>query len=74
MRPIVDAVKAQYQDRVAFFYLDANGDGRAAFEQYEFIGHPGYVLLRKDGSVAWSFLGLRSRDQFADEIEKVLGA
>lgn len=72
MRPIVDAVKAQYQDRVAFFYLDANGAGRAAFEQYELFGHPGYVLLRTDGSLAWKFLGLRSVAQFGVEIEQVL--
>lgn len=41
MRPIVDEVKRQYEDRVAFFYLDANGDGKAAFARYKFIGHPG---------------------------------
>lgn len=72
MRPIVDEVRAQYQDRVEFRYLDANGDGRDAFRQYGLLGHPSYVLLRQDGSVAWQFLGLRTREQFAAEIEKVL--
>ena len=74
MRPIVDEVKRQYEDRVAFFYLDANGDGKVAFARYEFIGHPGYLLLRKDGSEAWRFLGIRTQAQFAAEIEKMLAA
>ena len=34
--------------------------------------HPGYLLLRKDGGVAWRFLGVRTPAQFAVEIEKVL--
>jgi hypothetical protein len=72
MRPIVDEVRLQYQDRVAFSYLDATGDGKDTFERYEFIGHPGYILLRRDGSVAWRFLGQRTKAQFASEIERVL--
>lgn len=72
MRPIVDEVRAQYQDRVEFRYLDANGDGRDAFRQYGLLGHPSYVLLRSDGSVAWRFLGIRTREQLIAEIEKVL--
>jgi hypothetical protein len=72
MRPIVDAVKAQYQDRVQFSYLDANGDGKDAFARYEFVGHPGYILLRADGSEAWRFLGQRTPAQFATQIERVL--
>ncbi|BCX05002.1 MAG: hypothetical protein KatS3mg053_2940 [Candidatus Roseilinea sp.] len=72
MRPIVDEVRTQYQDRVEFRYLDANGDGRDAFKRYGLLGHPSYVLLRPDGSVAWRFLGYRTREQFIVEIEKVL--
>jgi hypothetical protein len=74
MRPIVDAVKARYQDRVQFSYLDANGDGKAAFEKYEFVGHPGYILLRKDGAEVWRFLGYRTQAQFVAQIEKALAS
>ena len=72
MRPIVDAVRERYQDRVTFVYLDATGNGRAAFEQYGLLGHPSYVLLRPGGSVAWRFLGYRTEEQFSAEIERVL--
>lgn len=72
MRPIVDEVKLQYQDRVNFAYLDATGDGKEAFARYEFVGHPGYIVLRPDGSEAWRFLGVRTPAQFAREIDKVL--
>lgn len=74
MQPVVDAVRAKYQDRVAFFYLDANGAGKPVAARYDFTGHPGYVLLRKDGSEAWRFLGQRTEAQFAAAIETVLAA
>jgi hypothetical protein len=72
MRPVVDEVRLQYQGRVAFAYLNANGDGKEAFALYGFVGHPGYILLRPDGGVAWRFLGVRTKVQFAREIERVL--
>lgn len=74
MQPVVDAVRAQYESRVAFFYLDANGAGKPVAERYDFVGHPGYLLLRKDGSEAWRFLGQRTQAQFATAIEAVLAA
>jgi hypothetical protein len=56
---------------VQFAYLDAAsaGDMMARYDQ---TGYPSYVLLRKDGSVAWSFLGSRTPAQFAAEVERVL--
>jgi thioredoxin-like negative regulator of GroEL len=71
MQPVVDGMRAQYGDRVQFAYLDAAsaGDMMARYDQ---TGYPSYVLLRKDGSVAWSFLGSRTPAQFAAEVERVL--
>jgi hypothetical protein len=40
--------------------------------RYDQTGYPSYVLIRKDGSVAWAFLGSRTPAQFTAEIEKVL--
>lgn len=71
MQPVVDQMRAQYGDRVKFVYLDAASAGEV-MAQYDQTGYPSYVLLRKDGSVAWAFLGARTPQEFAAQIEKVL--
>jgi thiol-disulfide isomerase/thioredoxin len=71
MQPVVDQMRAQYGARVQFVYLDAAGAGDV-MARYDQTGYPSYVLLRQDGSVAWSFLGSRTPQQFAGEIEKAL--
>jgi thioredoxin-like negative regulator of GroEL len=71
MQPVVDEMRARYGERVQFTYLDAASAG-AVMAQYEQTGYPSYVLLRKDGSVAWAFLGSRTAREFAAQIEKVL--
>jgi thioredoxin-like negative regulator of GroEL len=71
MQPVVDQMRAQYGDRVWFTYLDAASAGEV-MARYDQTGYPSYVLIRKDGSVAWAFLGSRTPAQFTAEIEKVL--
>jgi thioredoxin-like negative regulator of GroEL len=71
MQPVVDGIRAQYADRVLFAFLDAASAGEV-MARYDQTGYPSYVLLRKDGSVAWSFLGARTPAQFAAELEKTL--
>lgn len=71
MQPVVDAIRARYSDRVQFMYLDAVSAGDV-MAQYDQTGYPSYVLLRKDGSVAWTFLGSRTQQQFAAQLELVL--
>ncbi len=71
MQPVVDEMRARYSDRVQFTYLDAASAGDV-MAQYEQTGYPSYVLLRKDGSVAWAFLGAVTSQGFAAQIEKVL--
>ncbi len=71
MQPVVDQMRTLYGDRVMFVYLDAASAGDV-MARYEQTGYPSYVLLRKDGSVVWSFLGARTPQEFAAQIEKVL--
>lgn len=71
MQPVVDQMRTQYGDRVQFVYLDAAQAGDV-MAQYEQTGYPSYVLIRRDGGVAWNFLGAITAQGFAAEIEKVL--
>lgn len=71
MQPVVDGMRAQYGERVQFTYLDAAQAGDV-MAQYEQTGYPSYVLIRKDGSVAWNFLGAVTTQEFAAKIENVL--
>lgn len=71
MQPVVDQMRAQYGERVQFTYLDAASAGDI-MAQYDQTGYPSYVLIRKDGSVAWAFLGARTAQEFSAQIEKVL--
>lgn len=71
MQPVVDGMRAQYGERVQFVYLDA-AQAAEVMAQYEQTGYPSYVLIRKDGSVAWNFLGAVTTKEFVAKIENVL--
>jgi thiol-disulfide isomerase/thioredoxin len=71
MRPVVEELKTAYQHRIAFVELDATTNGKAVLESYQLNGYPSYLLLRPDGSMAWYFLGVRTREEMAAEIERV---
>ena len=72
MNPIVDGVSQDYKDKLDVRKLDANGEGKAAFDYYRMTGHPSYILFRKDGAKAWQDIGLKTRAELAKQIEAVL--
>ena len=59
MTPIVDGLTAQYGGQVTVVKLNAldGGTGQQAFEVSALPGHPGYVLLRPDGTELWRGFG-----------------
>jgi hypothetical protein len=72
MNPIVDGITQDYRGRLHVLKLNANGDGRAAFDYYRVTGHPSYILFRADGTKVWQELGLKTRDELVQQIEAVL--
>ena len=72
MNPIVDGITQDYTGKLAVMKLNANGDGKAAFDHYRMTGHPSYILFRKDGAKAWQDIGLKTREELATQIEAVL--
>lgn len=58
MQPVVDRLREDYNDRVTFVALDAEGEGRAAFAAGSLPGHPSYVIMLADGTETWRGFGV----------------
>jgi hypothetical protein len=76
MRPIVDGLRAEYEDRVTFVYLNAadGGMGQAIFERLRLPGHPSYVIYRPGGGEVYRAFGVLAEEILRAEIEAVLAA
>jgi hypothetical protein len=72
MRPVVNRLEEAYGSQVKFLYLDANGDGKEAFQVGRFPGHPVVVLLKADGKEAWRRVGIVAYGDIEAEIVDVL--
>ena len=71
MMPIVNGLAQEYKDKITFINLNENEDGKTAFVYYRLLGHPSYVLLKPDGTQVWSFVGLRTREELAQQLDAI---
>jgi hypothetical protein len=70
MLPIVDGLKDEFGEDVAFIYLNAKkGDGEKAFGVLSLRGHPSYVIFSTDGIEAYRALGVLEEKLLRDSIE-----
>lgn len=76
MSPIVDGLSEQYGDAVSVVKLNARDGavGEQAFELSGLPGHPGYVLLRPDGTELWRGYGQQPADVLEEALEPVPAA
>jgi len=74
MRPIVDGLKNEYGDRVAFVYLNAadRAQGQAVFEKLALPGHPGSVVYTMDGRETYRGFGVVDESLLREKIESVI--
>lgn len=72
MMPVVNRLEEDYDRQVKFVYLDANNEGKRAFEAGNFRGHPSFVLMSPDGEELWRQVGNVSYDRLEDELMKAL--
>jgi hypothetical protein len=72
MEPVVNGLEEEYREQVEFRSLNANTDGKQAFQAYALPGHPGYVILNSGGEVLWRGFGEQSRENIAVEIKLLL--
>jgi len=65
-------LEESFGDQVDFRRLDANGtEGKQAFQAYQFLGHPSYVILNPSSDVLWKGQGEKT---FADLESAIKGA
>jgi hypothetical protein len=73
MRPIVDGLEQDYDDRVDFRrYNIASEDGEAWASRYSLRGHPAFLLLDSQGQESWRYLGVIPREAIETELKTVL--
>jgi len=72
MEPVVNGLEQDYIDQVDFRRLDANSEGKSAFESYRLLGHPSYVILNPSGDVVWTSIGEKTREDLENQILSAL--
>lgn len=72
MAPIVDGLTQDYAGKIDVIKLNAREEGLPAFEYFKLAGHPSYVIVSPGGAVAWSGVGVRTRDELAARIDAAL--
>jgi thiol:disulfide interchange protein len=72
MQPVVDGLEQEYGNRMTFQRLNAASGGRALFQRYNLPGHPAYVIVDKQGTVVWRFVGQTTRETLEQAIRRAL--
>ncbi|MBZ0292063.1 MAG: hypothetical protein K8L99_05780 [Anaerolineae bacterium] len=58
MRPIVDGLEVEVGDQIAFIDVNAEQEGKRAFEQLALPGHPGFVIFSSDHDEIYRTFGV----------------
>jgi len=72
MKPVVDGLEQEYGNRMTFQRLNAASEGQALFQRYNLPGHPAYVIVDKQGTVVWRFVGQTTRETLEQAIRRAL--
>ena len=70
MQPVVDGLEQEYGNRMTFQRLNAASEGRTLFQRYNLPGHPAYVIVDKQGTVVWRFVGQTTRETLEQAIRR----
>ena len=72
MQPVVNRLEEDYNEQMKFVQLDANNEGKQAFEAGNFPGHPSYIIMHTDGKEAWRRSGVLSYEDIETAIQDAL--
>jgi hypothetical protein len=73
MLPVVRELEAEYQGRVNFQIIDYYADTtKPLLSQYLVRYHPGFVVLRPDGTPLPTLIGPQSKETLVEQIETAL--
>lgn len=73
MVPIVDGLEEKYQDQVEFRRIDANSpEGKSAYQAYNLLGHPTFLLLNQQGELLWKGFGEQSSQDLENQLLSIV--
>jgi hypothetical protein len=73
MLPVVRELETEYSGRVTFQIIDYYADQtKPLLSQYLVRYHPGFVVLRPDGTPLPTLIGPQSKETLIDQIEAAL--
>ena len=72
MQPIVNGLEDEYNDDIAFVYLNANTDGAEVYEGLNLRGHPAYVIFLPDGTETFRTFGFQQEQILEQAIQNVI--
>ena len=69
MEPVVDGLEEKHQNQIEFRRIDAlSPDGKSAYQAYNLLGHPAFIILNQQGELLWKGLG----EQTSQDLENQL--
>jgi hypothetical protein len=74
MQPIVDRLREQYREQIAFIDLNAadSADGQRVFERLALPGHPSFVIFSAAGQEQFRAFGIVETVALTEAIETAL--
>jgi hypothetical protein len=73
MEPIVDGLEEKYKNRIEFRRIDAlSPEGKTAYQAYNLLGHPAFMLLNPQGELLWKGLGEQSIQDLENQLLVVI--
>jgi hypothetical protein len=75
MLPIVNGLKEQYREQMAFVLLNAGdeAEGETAFKSLRLGGHPASLIFASDGEELFRELGSVTETNLVEAISQALG-
>lgn len=76
MTPIVHGLENEFQDQVAFVYLNAldSAEGQRTFEALNLPGHPSFMLFTPDGVEVYRSFGIVEAEALRAAVENALNS
>lgn len=69
MEPVVDGLEEKHQNQIEFRRIDAlSPDGKSAYQAYNLLGHPAFIILNQQGELLWKGLGEQSSQDLENQL------
>lgn len=69
MEPVVDGLEEKHQNQIEFRRIDAlSPEGKSAYQAYNLLGHPAFIILNQQGELLWKGLGEQSSQDLENQL------